>query len=115
MKNAVKFIYEASPFYIYLKKHYCPRCGKRLETSSISKIVNSKSNEAQNYDFSNGDTFYFGNVEFRTICFFCKSCNRFIQIQEMKINERGKKAQRKAEKKSKRKKQSEKQKDDSSS
>lgn len=26
MKNAIKYIYPASPFYVHWKKHACPKC-----------------------------------------------------------------------------------------
>ena len=48
MKNK-KFIGE-SWFYTNFKKHYCPNCNSRLEVKKASKIVNSKSIEAKNYD-----------------------------------------------------------------
>ena len=87
-KGAVKYLYDANPFYVHLKKHFCPKCGKKLELRYISKIVNSKSSEAKDYDFSVGDTFFVGNVEFRTRCFYCASCRTDISFKEMKKYER---------------------------
>ena len=40
-----------------MKKHYCPYCNERLEKTKTETVVNSKSEEAKNYDFSNGDGF----------------------------------------------------------
>ena len=60
MRKAIKYIYDANPFYVHWKKHFCPKCGKKLELRYVSKIVNSNSPEAKDYDFSVGD------VEFRT-------------------------------------------------
>lgn len=40
------------PFFVNLKKHYCPVCGEELQKIKVSKIVNSKSEEAKDYDFS---------------------------------------------------------------
>ena len=92
MKTAIK--YESTDLlYVYLKKHFCPECGEKLKTDHISKIVSSKSPEAKNYDFSNGDTFFAGDVEFRKICFCCKSCQRkytegeIKRIENHKLNE----------------------------
>jgi hypothetical protein len=45
------------PFWVRFKKHYCPNCKGLLTTTKVSKIVNSKSDEAKNYDFSAGDFF----------------------------------------------------------
>ena len=75
MKNAIKYIYPASPFYVHWKEHICPKCGGKVELRYVSKTVNSKSPEAKDYDFSVGDTCYVGDVEFRTRCFYCPKCN----------------------------------------
>lgn len=84
MRKAVKYIYDANPFYVHWKKHICPKCGGKVELGCVSKIVNSKSPEAKDYDFSVGDTFFVGDVEFRTRCFYCPNCRFFISFQEMK-------------------------------
>lgn len=90
MKKAIKYVYDANPFYVHCKKHFCPKCGKKLELRYISKIVNSKSPEAKNYDFSVGDTFLVGDVEFRTRYFFCNTCQSSISFQDMKKYEKDK-------------------------
>ena len=83
MKKAIKYVYDANPFYVHCKKHFCPKCGKKLELRYISKIVNSKSPEAKYYDFSVGDTFFVGDVEFRTQYFFCNTCQSSISFQDI--------------------------------
>ena len=88
MRKAIKYIYEANPFYVRWKKHFCPKCRKKLELSYTSKIVNSNSPEAKFYDFSVGDTFFVGDVEFRTRCFHCATCQLNISIKEMKKHEK---------------------------
>lgn len=88
MRHAVKYIYDANPFYIHLKKHFCPQCNTKLKLSYIRKIINSKSPEAKKYNFSIGDTYLVGNVEFRTRCFYCPKCNRNISILDIKKFER---------------------------
>lgn len=90
MRKAIKYIYDANPFYVHWKKHFCPQCRKKLELRYISKIVNSKSPEALEYDFSVGDTFFVGDVEFRTRYFHCSNCKIDISFQEMKKYERRK-------------------------
>lgn len=45
---------------MHWKKHFCPKCGGKLELLYISEIVNSYSSEAKDYDFSVGDTYFFG-------------------------------------------------------
>lgn len=88
MKTAIKYICNANPFYLYLKKHFCPVCKKNVELRYNSKIINSNSPEAKNYDFSVGDTYFVGNVEFRTRFFYCCNCNREISFKEMKQYEK---------------------------
>lgn len=90
MKKAIKYISDANPFYVHLKKHVCPKCGGKVELRYVSKIVNSKSPEAKDYDFSVGDTFFVGDVEFRIRCFYCPKCMLDISFQEMKKFEKSK-------------------------
>ena len=84
---AIKYVCDANPFYVHFKKHYCPLCGNKVIASYISKTVNSKSIEAKDYDFSFGDVFLIGDVEFRIRCFYCKSCDINISIKEMQLFE----------------------------
>ena len=71
-------------FYTILKKHYCPACGTKLTRIKTSKIVNSKSPEAKNYDFTLGDSFMVGDVEFIWKEFYCPTCKKRISIDEMR-------------------------------
>ena len=90
MKKAIKYIYDINPFYIHFKKHFCPKCERKLELQYVSKIVNSKSPDAKKYDFSIGDTFFAGDVEFRSIYFYCPTCHFSISPREMKKYEKQK-------------------------
>ena len=69
---------------MHWKKHICPKCGGKVELRYVSKIVNSKSPEAKNYDFSVGDTFFVGDVEFRTRYCYCPNCLLNVSFQKMK-------------------------------
>lgn len=89
-KKAIKYIYEANPFYVHWKKHFCPKCGSKVELRYTSKIANSTSPQAKDYDFSVGDTFFVGDVEFRTRYFYCPKCLLNISFQEMKKFEKDK-------------------------
>lgn len=71
-------------FYTLFKKHYCPECGTKLTRIKTSKIVNSKSPEAKNYDFTLGDSFMVGDVEFIWKEFYCQICKKRIPIDEMR-------------------------------
>ena len=88
MKKAIKYTYTGNPFYIHFKKHFCPKCGNKLELRYVGKTVNSKSPEAKNYDFSVGDTFLSGDVEFRTKYLHCPNCQLDISFGEMKKHEK---------------------------
>lgn len=84
MKNAIKYVYDVNPFYVHWKRHFCPKCGNKLELRYASRIINSKSPEATDYDFSVGDTFFVGDVEFRIGYFHCLNCQLDISFKEMK-------------------------------
>ena len=72
----------------YLKKpHFCPVCGKKLEKVSVSKVVNSKSPEAKDFDFSVGDTHLIGDIQFTWDELECPSCKKHMTINEMKTIE----------------------------
>ena len=90
MKKAIKYIYDVNPFYIRLKKHFCPKCNGKVGVHYLSRIVNSKSNEAKYYDFTVGDTFFVGDVEFRTGYFYCTACQFDISFSDMKRHEKEK-------------------------
>lgn len=79
----VQRIYK-DPFYVRLKKHYCPDCGAVLNVIKVSKIVNSKSEDASNFEFEFGESFMIGNVKFIWDEFECPICNKRFSIKEMK-------------------------------
>jgi hypothetical protein len=81
---AIKYLYNVNPFYVHFKKHYCIICGTRLKTGYESKIVNSHSPEAVDYDFSISDSRLVGDVEFRRSYFLCPQCNFKIPFGEMR-------------------------------
>ena len=86
--NAVKYIYNANPLYVHWKKHYCPQCKKRLVVEFESIIINSRSPDAKNYDFTVSDTRLEGDVEFRKSFFKCPVCGIQISFDKMKLLER---------------------------
>ena len=70
-----------------IKKHYCPYCNEGLEKTKSETVVNSKSEEAKNYDFSSGDSFLVGNIKFIRTVFRCNKCGKTYTIKEVKENE----------------------------
>lgn len=75
--------YDCSWFYLR-KRHLCPNCKTVLERKTREVVVNSESEEAQNYDFSCVDTYLVGNVRFVTFYFACPSCMTVYEIKELK-------------------------------
>jgi predicted RNA-binding Zn-ribbon protein involved in translation (DUF1610 family) len=73
-----------SPFFVNFKKHYCPECHEYLKKIKVSRIVNSNSPEAANFDFHTLDNFMVGNVKFIWIEFKCPNCNKQYTIDEVK-------------------------------
>lgn len=82
-----------SPIYVHRKKHFCPQCNQPLTVKRVKRTVNSKSEEAKNFDFSlaGGDGYMFGNVEFSFEVFYCPFCDKEITIREMKRYEKQRK------------------------
>ena len=71
-------------------RYCCERldyCNERLEKTKTETIVNSKSEEAKNYDFSNGDGFLVGNIKFIRTVFRCNKCDKTYTIKEVKEND----------------------------
>lgn len=71
-------------FFVYFKKHNCPHCGQRLLRKKVSKIVNSESEEAKNYDFEVADLTVKGNMKFTHVEFFCSACQKQYTVKEIK-------------------------------
>ena len=82
-----------SPFFVHFKEHFCPICNEKIQVKRTKKIVNSKSEEAKNFDFSfSGDGgFMSGDVEFIFEVFYCSSCKKEFSIKEIRNFERKRK------------------------
>ena len=81
-----KWIFE-DYFYVYKKKHFCKYCNNELIVKRIKKTINSKSPEAENFDFSfsGGDGgFLFGDVVFSFEVFYCPNCDIEISVDEIR-------------------------------
>jgi predicted RNA-binding Zn-ribbon protein involved in translation (DUF1610 family) len=86
MKNK-SFILD-SPIFVFIKKHKCPSCSRKIIPKKIKRTVNSKSTEAKEFDFSCGDSFLIGDVEFTYYIFYCENCDKEYEIKEIKNHER---------------------------
>lgn len=89
-KMGIKYLYDGGPFYVFIKKHYCPKCGAKLIIAYDSTIVDSRLPEAKKYDFSFGKTQLDGTVEFKKAFFECPSCKLHVSFKEMKEIEKRK-------------------------
>ncbi len=76
-----------NPFFVYLKKHYCPYCGEKLIRKKVSQIIHSDSEEAKNYDFEVADITVKGNMKFTHIEFYCSVCQKQYTVKETKEND----------------------------
>ena len=86
MVNGYK--YKADDIFYLVKKHYCPKCGSQLKKTLVSKVVNSDSLEAKNYDFSHHDFGRMkGDVRFYWHNFLCADCGKQLTVNEMKRHE----------------------------
>ena len=74
-----------------IKKHYCPHCNEMLEKTKTETVVNSKSEEAKNYDFSQagGDGYMMGNIKFIRTAFRCNKCDKTYSIEDLLEIEKG--------------------------
>jgi len=81
------YSYNTFPIF-FMKKHYCPICSSKLEKVKNSKIVNSKSDEAKNFNFSAGDTHMVGSVKFVWNELHCPACNKNYTVKEIQTLEK---------------------------
>jgi len=76
-----------SPIYMFVKKHNCPYCTAVLTTKKVSRVLNSKSPGAENFNFSMGETRFIGDVEFSWYVFYCAFCGAEISIEKLRAYE----------------------------
>ncbi len=73
-------------FYVFFRKHYCPKCLGKLSRKTVSHAVNSASPLAKKYDFNVADISVKGDILFSHIEFYCNECNRYYTVKEAKNN-----------------------------
>jgi len=81
------------------RKYYCPICWKTVQVRVKSQIIDTKSEEAKNFDFPvfEGGAVV-GKVKFVWDVFYCASCDKEITITEMREFERETKRREREEK-----------------
>ena len=76
---------EYNDVFYFRKDHFCPDCKTQLEKAPVSKVVNSRSSEAKDFDFSMpGDNFAMGDIQFTWDEFECPNCKKHLTVNEMK-------------------------------
>lgn len=71
------------PIFVFMKKHFCPHCKAALTVETAHHLVNSRSEEAKNYDFSTEDGRMIGTVDFRNPYFSCPNCHAEFSVEEL--------------------------------
>ncbi len=70
--------------YVSMTKHKCPHCANILKTVKVSKVVNSNSPEAKDFDFDFSDITIKGDVKFIWKEFECPDCRAHFTVDELK-------------------------------
>jgi hypothetical protein len=85
----------SNPFWVNLRNHFCPDCNEILTVTTESKVVNSRSPEAKDFDFSDacGEVNLVGNIKFTWTVFECPVCKRRFSVKEMRCIENDEKTQ----------------------
>jgi predicted RNA-binding Zn-ribbon protein involved in translation (DUF1610 family) len=78
------------PWFLFAKKHSCPCCSTIMRRVKCSKVVNSHSEEAKNWDFKTSSDMLglSGNVKFIWYEFLCPKCNNRISVADLQKFER---------------------------
>ena len=73
----------------FFKKYKCVDCKVRLERKLISKIINTKSEEAKNYSFHIHRNTITGDVKFSWYEFECPICKKSFTVEQLEeINDK---------------------------
>ena len=79
----VKYVYEQTPFFVW-QPHRCLNCGGTYEVAYGSRIIDSQSEEAKDYDFFFGNVYVEGEAEnLNWHIFTVRMCGRSISLDKM--------------------------------
>ncbi len=67
----------------YFKKHQCVYCKVKLKRKKVSKIINTKSEEARNYSFHMHHNTMSGNVKISWYEFECPVCKKSFTLEQL--------------------------------
>lgn len=76
-----------NPFYIRMKKHFCPACSTKMDVIQCYKEVKSNSKESKDWDLSIGRARLIGDVTIVWDEFKCPNCNMQVSAEAMKAYE----------------------------
>ena len=88
MSTIVRYELEFNPIYVFLKKHYCPKCNTKMSISYTNKVVSLKEMKSKDRPF--GELPATGDVEIRTPFLWCPACECKMSLKEMKAFEKNK-------------------------
>jgi len=71
-------------------EHYCRVCNELLKINRNDKIINSESDEAEDFDFSFDESRKIGNIKFSWDVYHCAKCDLYISTKEQRRYEREK-------------------------
>ena len=83
-----KGIYLDSPFFVFLRRHFCFSCAHKLDVKKVKKKINEDSSEAKDYHLYTGGSYLFGSAEFYCYMFYCINCDIYYSIDEVKQREK---------------------------
>lgn len=77
MKN-IKYTV-SHPVFVFMQEHFCPYCKAELTVETAHHLVNSRSEDAKNYDFSMGGrkNAWYSGLPQSVFCLFQMPCRVF--------------------------------------
>lgn len=86
--GVIEFKLDLNPIYVFLKRHYCPKCNKKMSTSYTNQVLSEKNITSSSSDIC--DSTFSGDLEIRNYFFWCSHCDFKISLSDMKNYEKTK-------------------------
>lgn len=84
---AKMMVMEKYPFF-NMRRHFCPKCGMRLERISYTKRIDPSSLEGQRHNFSASEFYTGGDVQYTWDEFRCPKCGKHMTVKEIRQAEK---------------------------
>lgn len=78
--KSFNIIFDRSPYFIFIKKHYCTKCGRRLKPVRIMRPLQDDEKRGDEYK---GFIHAYGEVENMHFVFKCDHCNQTVTTNEV--------------------------------